>query len=233
MKINCSNCEAEINPGNINVSTDLVKCQSCGSILKLSELTNSIRKEKLTPPIGSKITMNKKGDNHIEFTYPNKGITVSMILLFIFAIFWIGFASVWTIFTLNVNPFFALFSIPFGFLGINFLIGCINAVTEYQILVLEENNVTVKRIRLVFSKTIEVNLTHIRTIKMIGLKMSPFTAFGNIRLMMKMQNFFGGPIEVPAILTGKKTEYFFEEANDAEQEWISLLLSELVNKANR
>ena len=61
--------------------------------------------------------------------------------------------------------------------------------------------------------------------------MNPFSMFGNFRMMLKMQKSFGmGGIEMPAIITGVKTEYFFEDANDAEQEWVTSTLDNIIKR---
>ncbi|MGB0880457.1 MAG: hypothetical protein ACPGTO_07815 [Polaribacter sp.] len=233
MKLNCPNCHSEISPKNINISTDLAKCDKCNSIHKASVLLNSLEKKDINPPNGSKIKMKKGTDGNIEFIYPKKGFSASLIPQLFFAIFWLGFISFWTLGASQGSIFFALFSIPFWIIGLSMIIGIINSVSEIQILSLSQNMLTIKRLRPIRPKTFETQLQDIQSIKMKGMKMNPFSMFGNFKHMMKMQGSFGSAIEVPAIITGQKTEYFFNDANDAEQEWITTVLDKLVNAVRK
>lgn len=50
-------------------------------------------------------------------------------------------------------------------------------------------------------------------------------------MMFKMQKSFGmGGIEMPAIISGVKIEYLFEDANDAEQKWVTSRLDSIIKK---
>lgn len=64
------------------------------------------------------------------------------------------------------------------------------------------------------------------------LKANPFAMLGNFRYLWKLQSSFGAGIEMPAIITGAKTEYFFEGANDAEQEWVTKFIDTILKKIN-
>ena len=68
---------------------------------------------------------------------------------------------------------------------------------------------------------------------MKALKMNPFPVLRNMIQMMKMQSSFGSEIELPAIITGQKTEHFFDDVNDAEQDWIVSVLDNLVKSNKR
>jgi hypothetical protein len=229
MNLNCPNCDAKIKAENINILTDLAKCDKCNSIHKASDLSNPLEKNDVNPPNGSKIEMKKRLNGNIELTYPKKGFSISLIPQLLFSIFWLGFLSFWTWGASQGSTFFALFSIPFWLIGLSMITGIINSVNEIQILTLDQNKLTVKRLRPIRPKTFETELKNIQSIKMKGMKMNPFSMFGNFSHMMKMQRSFGSAIEVPAIITGHKTEYFFDDANDAEQEWVTRVLERLVN----
>ena len=233
MNLNCTKCNTVIKSENINISTDLAKCDKCDSILKVSELTNSVKKEDLTPPNGSKIIMNKGLDGKIELTYPSKGFSLSLIPQLLFAIFWLGFISFWTWGASQGSIIFAMFSIPFWLIGLSMIAGIINSAKEIQTITLNKNKLTVKRQRPIRPKAFETDLKNIQSIKMKGMKMNPFAMFGNFRHMMKMQRSFGAPVEVPAIITGQKTEYFSDDANDAEQEWVTSILDSLVKQMRK
>lgn len=233
MKLECSNCKSEIKSENINISTDLAKCDNCGSVLKVSELTSSVENLDTNPPNGSKISISKGADGQFELTLPKKGFSLSVIPQVLFSIFWLGFISFWTWGASQGSIFFAMFSIPFWFVGISMITGVINSANEIQKVSLNKNTLSIKRLRPIRAKSFETKLGDIQSIKMKGIKMSPFSVFGNFRQAMKMQSSFGSPIETPAIITGMKTEHFFEDANDAEQEWVTKLLGGLVKQINK
>jgi len=228
MNLNCPSCNAEIKPENINVSTNLAKCDKCNSIHKASDLSKSLEKKDINPPNGSKIEIKKGLNGTIELIYPKKGFSISLIPQLLFAIFWLGFISFWTWGASQGSVFFALFSIPFWLVGLSMITGIINSANEIQIITLDKYRLTVKRLRPIRPKIFETELKDIQSIKMKGMKMNPFAMFGNFRHMMKMQRSFGVAIEVPAIITGRKTEYFFDDANDAEQEWVTRILDNLI-----
>ncbi len=228
MNLSCANCHAAIKSENVNISTDLAKCDKCDTIHKASDLINTIKEKDLRPPSGSKISMEKGYDRSFEFTYPKKGFSLSLIPLVLFALFWLGFISFWTWGAARGSVIFALFSIPFWLFGVNMIVGIINSVSEVQIITLSKYTLKVQRQRPIRPKSFETDLQNIQSIKMKGMKLNTFSAFGNIRCMMKMQRSFGTAVEVPAIITGQKTEYFFDDANDAEQEWIASTLDSLV-----
>ena len=231
MKFTCSNCNAEIKSENINISTDLAKCDQCGSIHKVSDLSISLEEKDLSPPVGSKIVLEKGLSGGVKFTYPKRGFSASLIPLLIFAIFWLGFVTFWTWGAAQGSIFFALFSIPFWLVGLSMVAGLINSANEIQVLTLDQHQLTLIRHRPIRPKSFEIDLKDIQAVKMKVMKMNPLSVFSNFGNMMKMQKSSGGALEVPAIITGQKTEYFFDGANDAEQEWIVKILASLVKRS--
>jgi hypothetical protein len=236
MKLVCPNCSSPILAENINISTDLAKCVSCNSIHKASELADQSSIEKLqNPPPGTKITIKKGLNDSFELFLPKPGFKPSMIFQFIFTIFWVGFVGFWTFMAAKGSIFFAMFSIPFWLVGIGMLTGLINSIYETQTLILSKTNLVLKKNRPVRSKTFEISLNEIQSIKMKNMKMNnPFSMFGNFKMMFKMQKSFGmGGLELPAIISGYKTEYFFEDANDAEQEWVTSSLDSIIKRLKK
>ena len=233
MKLNCSKCDSEIKPEDINISTDLAKCYNCGSIFKASELTSSLEEIKFKPPNGSKISIQKGINGRMDLTLPKKGFTASQIPQLLFSIFWLSFIIFWTWGASQGSIIFAMFSIPFWLVGINMIIGIVNSANEIQNIYIDKYTLKIQRNRPIRSKTFQTKIGDIETIKMKGIKMNPLTMFGNFRQMMKMQSSFGSPIEAPSVITGVKTEHFFEDANDAEQEWVTKLLDTIVKKMKK
>ena len=113
------------------------------------------------------------------------------------------------------------------------VIGIINTANEIQILSLDKYKLTVQKLRPIKPKIFTTELKDIQSIKMKNISMNPFSIFANFRYMMKMQSSFAFSIEVPAIITAYKTKYFFDEANDAEQEWVTNILDGLVKRLRK
>jgi hypothetical protein len=97
MELICPSCKATISPDNVNIASNLAKCDKCNSIHKAGDLADSKSIDKINhPPTGSKMTIKKGFDDSIELFYPKKGFTVSVIPHLFFTIFWFVFISFWT-----------------------------------------------------------------------------------------------------------------------------------------
>lgn len=226
MELICAKCNKIITPDNINVATDLAKCGHCHALHKASELVNAIDEKALATPLaGSKIQVRKRPDDIIEIFLPKKGVTISDIPMIGFNIFYLIFIFFWTLLALQGSIIFAMFSIPIWFVGLSMLINIINAVQETQTIKFSKEKLILKKNRPVNSKTFDYQLREIELVKMKNLKANRFQLFMNMRYAWKLQFSFGAGIEMPAIITGQKTEYFFEETSDAEQEWITKLVN--------
>ncbi|MEP2023199.1 MAG: hypothetical protein ABJH98_09230 [Reichenbachiella sp.] len=231
MELICTNCDAPIKVENINISANLAKCDLCNSIMKASDLTNSNSKESLkNPPKGSKIEIKKSLNDSIEMHYPKKGFSASAIPQLAFTCFWLGFITFWTWGASQGSIIFALFSIPFWLVGFGMLSGLINSFSESQTLKINRSSLTLDKQRPIRPKSIAIPLDEIQAIRMKNMKMNAFSMFNNFQYMLKAQRSFGTGLEMPAIISGVKTEYFFEDANDAEQEWITSTLDNLIKR---
>ncbi|NOX48569.1 MAG: hypothetical protein GXO89_16500 [Chlorobi bacterium] len=180
------------------------------------------------------MTVKKGFDDSIEIFYPKQGFKASMIFQVFFTIFWVGFVGFWTFMAAQSSFLFAMFSIPFWLIGFRMLGELINSISETQTLKVSRTSLTLKKDKSIRPKTIEIKVKDIQSIRMKNVKMNnPFSLFGNMKLMFKIQKSFGvGGIEMPAIISGVKTEYFFEDANDAEQEWVTTTLDRIIKRMN-
>jgi len=233
MNFICTKCGTEIKSENVNISTDLAKCQNCGTILKASKLANSLEKTDFNPPFGASIIVRKGYKNELELELPKKGFTASSIPQLLFAIFWLSFITFWTWGASQGSVIFALFSIPFWLIGIAMIVGLINSANERQIIKVDKYKLSIEKIRPIKSMFFEIENDKVVSIKMKNMELNQFSAFKNPSMMFKMRGSFGNSIEYPAIITGIKTQYFFENANDAEQEWIVKLVDKIVNQNKR
>jgi hypothetical protein len=234
MELICPTCKTTISPDNVNISSDLAKCDKCKSIHNASKLVDGKTTDKLNhPPAGSKMTIKKGFDDSIEIFYPKKGITASVIPQIIFTFIWFVFIGFWTWGASQGSVYFALFSIPFWLIGLGMVGGFINSISETQTISIATNSLTLIKDRPIRPKKLLLKINDIQSIKMKQLKMNPFLMFGYFSLMVKMQRQFGmGRIEIPAIISGLKTEYFFEDAYDAEQEWVTTTLDGIIKRMN-
>ncbi len=230
----CPNCNKTIESININITTDLAKCESCGTILKASLLVSDHDDKSLsTPPVGSTIEVTKEIGDNIKIIVPKKGLTLLDIPQLIFSIFWLSFICFWTWGASRGSFFFALFSIPFWIMGFSMISGIINSIYETQILTITKTKLTLEKKRPINEKSFEINLSEIQEIKITHMKAGPFSAFSNPRYMWRLKWSFGAGLVLPAIISGLGTEYFFEAANDAEQDWVTKFLSSKVRQAKK
>ena len=230
MKVTCSVCQADIPKENINVSTDLAQCNGCGNVLKLSELFKTSPESRSSvpprPPQGSKIEFHEEFNGSTELTYPKKGLKIKQVPILLFAIVWLGFISFWTFLAAQGMPFFALFSIPFWLVGGGLILGIANSASEVEIITADRTMIRLEKKRLIRSKVEVLNWSEVHGIRMSKVKMSPFSAFSNFSRLSKMQNGMVMGIESPGVLSASKTHYFFEDASEAEQEWIIAFLTQ-------
>ena len=237
MELFCPNCNAKILPDNVNISSDLAKCDKCHTIHKVSELAGSKSSAKIKTPLpGSRITMKKSFNDSVVLFCPKKGFTTSVIPQILFIIVWLGFISLWAFIAAQNNLLFALFVIPFVVVGIGMIGGLINSISETQTLTISRTSLTLKKERPIRPKHLEIKLKDIQSVRMKNLNMNSFSRFGNFRMMLKMQKSIATRIlgiEIPAIISVSKTEYFFEEANDAEQEWVTITLDSIIKSVKQ
>lgn len=234
MELACPNCKTPINPENINIASDLAKCSRCNTIHKASALIpDRSNKKMVKPPSGTKMTVKKGFDDSIELFYPKKGFTAAIIPKLIFIVFWLGFISIWTWMSLGTSVYFSMLSIPFWLVGFGMLYGLVFSVSESQVLKISRTVLTLERIRPFSTKKFEAPVYDIQSIRMQASNNNSLTNISNAKVAFKTQKFSGTSGEkMPAIISGVKTEYFFESATTAEQEWVTSTLDGIIKKIN-
>jgi hypothetical protein len=181
MKLHCSNCKIEIKTGNINILNDSVKCEKCGTITKASTLNRQFTPLNDMPPHGSKMEFIKGVGKGFEITSPRIGLTIQKIPILTFNIIWISFVSYWTILAYKGSIIFAIFSIPFWFLGFTMLFSILKlALTSYK-LNFDGIELTIVKKSLFRNKYFKYRLNEILAINMSKpLTNNPFMGFSNI-----------------------------------------------------
>lgn len=223
MTFYCPNCSSKILADNINISTDLAKCNSCNSISKASELVGEKNIPVTdTPPTGSKIFVTKGFGDEIEFQLPKNGFTGKSIPLLVFGLIWLSFISFWTIMASQASIIFAAFSIPFWLVGFLMIYGVLKSATTSQLLKIDRLTLKLNKKSILGNKNFECALQEIRAINLSKpLTKNPISAFNNIGNVQKKS----GIINLPNLVTIQKSISFFETANKDEQEWIVSLLN--------
>lgn len=221
LELKCPTCRNIIASSNINVSSDLAQCTYCNSIHKASELID-VREEKSlsNPPAGSSIQFKEGVGENFQLFLPPKRFQFQYIFYLIFCTVWLSFISFWTWGAFQASFFFALFSIPFWFIGLSMLYGIANTFLETQEIRLQGNRLMLSKNRFLFPKHYEFDFEEIQNVEMSIVKPGPFGA--STYLYLSKGNFaYRYGFNVPTIVTGSGSKHFFELANEAEQEWIS------------
>jgi len=217
MTFNCSKCQSEIKSENINITTDIAKCQNCGNISKASNLTKVDRPFSKTPPLGSKIEVIKGYGDEIEFILPKKGFTARSIPTLFFGLIWLSFLTFWTIMASKASIIFDAFSIPFWLAGFSLIYGVLKSVTTSQSLKIDRINLSLIKKSIFGNKIFKYSLNEILAINMSKpLSKNPLMAFSNIGNQKRP----GEVMNYPNLVTTEKSILFFESATLIEQQWL-------------
>lgn len=215
MDIFCKSCGKIIPHENINVKSDLAQCPHCNMVSALSTLIDSKTNQQASasPPIGSRIILNKSNFGNTEIILPKAGFKARYIPIIIFTTIWIGFISFWTFMAVKIHFLPALFSIPFWLVGFYMLFKIVNSMKETQTISLNKSGFTLQKNRIIFSKNYEVSFNEIHDIRLERISARDFR---NSDFSFNSSDYKN----IPAILKGDKTIRFFETANEAESDWI-------------
>ena len=219
MDLICPNCGIQIPPTNVNVSENSAECKSCNYNFKANSLFKE--EEEDYPPVGSKINLINNSEGLTKLFYPRKGVTIPDFLFLIVIIFWFSFNFLWSLAMFQLTIVHAFLNLPFWIVGLIMVKELINSVNGTQTLEVNTNQLKLLKNRPINQKHFYFDLQEIKAIKVMYIRRDPFTPFRNFRLYWKLKsNSIGKIVEVPAIVTKSKTEFFFENSNEAEKEWI-------------
>ncbi len=233
MKLICSKCDTPLLTEDMNITTDLGKCNKCGAVLKLSELSEVAEvAEKIevtsTPPIGSLIVVDASNEDELVFTLPKQGISSTQIPTLVFGIFWVGFVAFWTFLAAQGTVFFSLFSIPFWFVGLSMLYGVLIGSQESQKITITSETIKLAFNRPLFSSNFEANIKDIQEISISNLRNIPKNILGNYNVAKYSQKKRSN--KVPTIISYANSTSFFENATKEDQIWITALLNKIVKE---
>jgi hypothetical protein len=232
MDVFCPDCISSINAGSINIDTGLGKCENCGSVHVTGDFINfsdeKLKDSKLLLPAGSKITFNKTGNSPAEFILPPAGLTGRSIPFIIFSSIWLILLIFWTIISLHENLTYTIFSIPFWIAAFWIFIQTINSFWEKQIINLDKQYITLKKVRPVRSKEFKIGTEEIIYIRLENFRLNG--AFGSRYWGTNENSFHENHSLVPVISYGSNKESFFENSSAAEQRWIACTLNRIIYK---
>ena len=218
----CTTCRMRIDSADVNISTDLAKCAHCGAIHKASSLVPAVDAKTLaTPPVGSKVELKQGIGDSFQIFMPKKGIDKTTIPFLAFCVFWFGFIAFWTWGASQTDEgnLMALISIPFWIIGFVILMIVVNKINETQTIEVTKTGLTIIKTKPVMSKRYECIFKDIQSIRVTDLPY--YYTSGSRRRSINHQVV---QPKAPALITGLGTKYFFEQANEAEKQWVTKFL---------
>lgn len=237
----CPNCGSQILSSQVNIQANIAKCTSCESVFPANNLLNSTTEHyrgKLYPPHGSKIEIFENEAGNVELRLPPKGISGQTGFISFFAVAWLSFITFWTYMSVTMVPFpgnifFAMFSIPFWYVGIMMAYSVMNALREYQILEVQDDRFLVRKVRPINSQSQEIPYERLDQIGLV--KMDEKKAFYSMDKMKSIRSSNDNtPQEMPTVPTfqmGIEKVNFFEYVEPEEAAWLIQTLNDL--KADR
>lgn len=231
MQLICPNCNNIIDPLEVNVQKDLARCTNCNTLHTISELRKSTLENPITNlPENTKMDIRKGIGDNVEIHLPKRGLGAIHIPLILFTTFWLSFVAVWTYFAWYGSPLFAIFSIPFWFIGFAMLRGLVNTIWERQTLSVNRHEITLQKYRPINSRTYVFNLEEINSVEMIEPNRNPMKVYGSIRFVKKIKESNLNIALVPALVKEPKPVYFFESAETADQIWVCKTIDAVLRK---
>lgn len=235
MVLQCPTCGRQIEPENVNITTNLAKCEGCQEVHRASDLVEQIDHEEIkTPPTGARtIVSNDRGD--VIFTIPAAGLKGVHAFSAIFATFWICFIAFWTWGAAHGSIVFAAFSIPFWIVGIGMWIGLINAITQRQEIRVGRKDLKISKKSLLGSRTTVIPYSDIKEITVERvIPRNPMTTARHMSRMKSQPDSEGRVgIPMPTVLHGAAKTTFADFLEEAEGEWICRAVSAWVKSPPR
>jgi hypothetical protein len=174
MKLGCDQCGKLLTPEEVNIQTDVAKCQQCGKVSKVSELAAYLDYNNIdyTPPIKGRIKLSRDRTSDITLEIPPKGLDAGVIFLAIFATVWLSFVGFWTYMAVFNIPetiiglAFAAFSIPFWYAGLKMIQGLLLSLTGREKLIFDTRELILVKKSLLGSKQVGIPYEEIDKIRL-------------------------------------------------------------------
>jgi len=227
MNLICSNCNDKLLSENINIATNLGKCVTCNSILKLDELAESPLEMEVTftPPIGSNIEVSSIEEGVLLITLPKSGIKATHIPTLAFATFWLFAISLFTFFSFSISWFPVLFSIPFWAVGIFMILGVVKGSQVSQKITLSKETIKLESFHIYKSNSFQCNISDIQEVTFTNNQSKSL-----INHFSQGQGNSSSELGAPTILSYADNKTFFELTSEENQVWIVTLLNSILKK---
>lgn len=232
MNLICSNCKTIIVSENVNIATNLAKCQKCGNIHKASELVDNDAIVAIDrPPLGMRAQLLKGIDGSVVVDLPPAGFKAVLLFPIVFATFWLGFVAFWTVMASMASVFFAMFSIPFWFVGLSIMGGVLNVIFERQEIRIDRIYVQIEKRKVFRKKKYQFPTFQVDNISIQTMKQDITNAFSTMGVAFskgdqkKKQNTLS-----LSVVAGVQTIYFFESLPEEEQQWLEGALHNVLKK---
>lgn len=253
MELKCPKCGDNIDSRQGNVQTNLIQCTSCSSIHRLNQLVENHEQKPTRPvyksnfehrnelirfdsnlpqkPLGSKVQVMTTSSS-LEVIASTRPFGGADIFVMFFATFWLGFVAIWTFFAAMGAIIMALFSIPFWLVGISMWVGIIKRLTEKQVIEADNYSIRIVKKNLFSTSLEEIPLNEISKIHIKGINSkNPFSNVGSHTTTRSVRTGAKSTQALaPTISSGVKDVPFFENALEAEQDWMMDILRIIVRK---
>lgn len=228
--------------GLVEFNTESEACEYLMEIIKPSDdskLFHHTTEEKTLakPPDGSKINLKKGSGASIEIFLPKQGMAAFNIVIFIITVIFLSMTALATWSMLKGNVHFPLLFVLlptillFWYVSLNMFFSQLNLITETQTIKLGKDELILIKKKLLKRKTFHFKLDDLLEVKLKPLNSNSFKTTGDVRYMSnRFQWSYGEEFIMPAIVTGSKTIHFFEEASQAEQEWVTKFIDAIIIK---
>lgn len=228
MKPTCPRCGTAIDPGDVNVATDLAKCRGCNELYRASELVESADVDRLSkPPAGSRIRLDGDIRSEAILHVPRRRPGFGDVFALVFATFWISFIAFWTWGASQASVLFAAFSIPFWLAGAAMWVGLINGLMEHQTLRIGIESLELQEHKPFFARLVSIPYKEITKIAVEHKRpTNPFAMARHMRHFSSMS--MGGGVPSPTIVHGARKTAFAETVDEPEMDWLVKLLKEAI-----
>lgn len=242
METSCPHCGEPMDAKWVNVERNLAKCEHCNAIFPADELLQGLVSSSgreydtplpavkedapldLRPPVGSKVSIEAFDQNSLRIRNSRGGFGIQSLFMGVFATFWLGFVAFWTFMAAQGSIFFALFSIPFWFVGFGLAGGLIKSILGRDKIEFLDEGVRLTKWGIFRNKEILIPYDDIDHISLSNWKNSekvskrPFASIA-----------FTATTEVaPGISYGVNREYFFTNLTRTDMEWITRVMNQVL-----
>lgn len=239
MQLTCPKCQNNIASQNISVQHNLAKCDNCSEVHQISSLLNKpvqaeaklVNHSKITSvslPAQSNIGIRKGDDKSLVIFQPKEKRTDGVLgLQALRLIFSIAFTIFWIVGAAQGSVDFALLGVPMLIILLISLAKIPEVSKDIQTIKVTKDTITIIKEYSTKKKITEIPIQDIQAVRMKAPEQGIIDFTWDIRYRKKLSTVM---IEVPTVVCDRTNYYFFERATDGEQEWVVVVLNNLLQK---